>query len=74
MYYILESDILVWRRRELSADLKGEMPKYQPHWWDCVPLSISLPLLTFEIDTKAPMPDNYWNGDIISLYIEKSNR
>lgn len=68
MYFVFESELCAWRNQIVQARLQGGVPDYQPHWWDCEPLTIPLPRLSFIINAKAPLLDNYFTGTEFDLY------
>jgi hypothetical protein len=71
MYYVLETDILVWRNQELFATLPDDVPGFHPHWFECQPISPPLPVLPVRLNAKAPRPDSYATGDIMPLYSQR---
>jgi hypothetical protein len=71
MYYVLETDILVWHNQELYATLPDDMPDFHLHWYECQPIRPPLPILPVRINAKAPRPDNYATGHIMPLYSQR---
>jgi hypothetical protein len=76
MYYRFSSTIITWHNSTLRAEPSAETLKYQDyisqyehHWWLAkpAPKSPHQPL-TFYVDSKAPMLDNYFTGTLFDLY------
>jgi hypothetical protein len=57
MYFALESDTALWKNHTYYASPVNTIPEYQPHWWQCEPITPTLPTLTFAINSKMPLPD-----------------
>lgn len=68
MYFVFKAEVRGWRNQPLQAKLQGDLPSYHPHWWDCQPVQPRLPQLTFAINSKAPLPDNFFTGMLLELY------
>ena len=68
MYFVFKSALQVWQNDIIQAKIEGHPPKSQPHWWDCVPLTSPLPLITFTIKQNMPLIDNLFTGTIFELY------
>lgn len=70
MYFVFKPILQTWRNELLHAEIKGSIPVPQPHWWDCEPSTILLPMLTFTVKENMPLLDNLFTGTIFDLYSE----
>src|SRR5688572_3410536 len=72
MYYRVEHAQIIWRNQILQAKPVGATAHYQmrqkPHWWDAEPWVPPPPPLTFAINFKAQLLDNYFTGTLFDLY------
>jgi hypothetical protein len=68
MYFVFKHEIKSWRNYIIMAEIVGNLPSYQPHWWYCEPVTPPLPRVQFAISGKAPLPDNLPSGTEFELY------
>ena len=72
MYYFLSPKLVYWKGDIVSAELVSEPPRsYELNWWYGSSLNNDLHEFVFSVIDKAPVLDNYWTGNVFSLY---SNR
>lgn len=69
MYYIFREEIVSWRNQILQAKLENPEPKYeiQENFWKGDTL-VNIPKMTFSINEKAPLLDNYFTGRLFWLF------
>lgn len=68
MYYVFQTYALTWRNRALQALPQGEIPDYEPDWWDAKPIRTKLPKFHFLFSSDKLFPDAYWTGAEFELY------
>src|SRR6266566_168609 len=76
MYFIFEPLWRSWRNQVMQAKLRTALPpldEFDPsaHWWQARPLQHQLPPLTFAVNKRAPLLDNYLTNCIFDLYSAK---
>jgi len=74
VYYILKTQMVRWQEINLQAEMKYELSlewRMKYDWWDSIPVKGLLPLLTFSIHADAPLVDNYYTGNELTLYSER---
>jgi hypothetical protein len=74
MYYTFHTKPIWWEGKDLHADIPEYLPiykEYQELWWYGQPLPKPIAEFKFTIDEHAPKLDNYWTGNLFTLYSGK---
>jgi hypothetical protein len=78
LYFLFKSDLVSWHNQTLIAkpqedalDYQEQITSSQYHWWFDGPTPVRPSTLTFDVNTEAPLLDNYFTGTILDLYSSK---
>ncbi len=68
MYYTFSARPIKYRNTSLQAQIIGEVPVPQPHWWDAQPTQSAIPFMTFTYRSEVALPDNVFTGTTFDIY------